>query len=182
MKRSRLVLLTLAGVSLGVTGCGRKSSSADGVHGTAIVPPSSLSPQERAALPTFSPGSNLSAERPPNNAYDPQLGYYHQSCQGWFPYPYDHYDARYGYYRCGRWSRTNHSRTHYYHRTGGSTFGVSRALTGGTSVADYDAQPVGAPVHGGVNHSQATTTKSAFTSRGGFGSSGKSSGGWFSRS
>jgi hypothetical protein len=182
MKRSRLVLLTLAGVSLSVTGCGRKSEVARNVHGTAVMPPAELPPQERAALPIYSAGKNPSLERPPNNAYDPQLGYFHLSCQGWFPYPYDHYDSRYGYYRCGRWHRTNQGRSHYHHSSGGSSGGSSRPLSGGSTVPEYSSQPTGAPVHGGVNHSSASHTKSAFTSRGGFGSSGSSSGGWFSRS
>ena len=41
---------------------------------------------------------------------------------------------------------------------------------------DYTKQPSGAPIHTGVPQSQATMTRSAFTSRGGFGRTGFFSG------
>lgn len=200
MKRSKAVMLTLAGVSLGVTGCRREAEPVN-VHSTPVLPPEALSPAMRASLPAFVPGQDVSRQIPPHNAYDPQLGYYHQPCSGWFPYPYDHYDSRWGYYRCGRWSRYHSTRVYpsssTWHRTGPVGYGgtVAAGLSDGTSNSpttsagangkpgtaaapsgDYSTQPAGAPVHTGVPHTQATTTRSAFTSRGGFGSTGRSFG------
>lgn len=186
-------MLTLAGVSLGVTGC-RRSHEPDisPVHGTQILRPEALSPDMRASLPVFRPGADVSREIPPHNAYDPQLGYYHAPCAGWFPYPYDHHDSRWGYYRCGRWSRY-HS-TQAYHSSSPYYRGGAHPFIGGTHLAapstgtaikpadfkpptgDYGLQPAGAPVHSGVQHSQATKTITSITSRGGFGSTGRSSG------
>jgi len=195
MKRSQIVMLTLAGVSLGTTGC-RRSSESEPVHlhGSAILRPDALNPALRANLPVFRPGTDMSREIPPHNAYDPQLGYYHEPCAGWFPYPYDHYDSRWGYYRCGRWSR-QHS-THMYPATSPYFRAATHALAPGPSItapappmgsstkppsstpmaSDYTQQPSGAPVHAGVPHSQATRTLSAFTNRGGFGSTGRATG------
>jgi len=155
----------------------------------------------RASLPAFVPGHDVSRQIPPHNAYDPQLGYYHQPCAGWFPYPYDHKDSRWGYYRCGRWS-LHHSTQAYpmssiWYR--GGALGHSGGLPMGSPIStpppatthagvtakpstsvpgmnDYALQPPGAPIHNGVPQSQATVTRSAFTNRGGFGSTGHSSG------
>ena len=191
MKRSKIVVLTLAGVSLGITGC-RREPAPPGVHRTTILPPEALSPDMRASLPVFSPGSDVSREIPPHNAYDPQLGYYHAPCAGWFPYPYDHHDSRWGYYRCGKWSRYHSTHAYHssspYYRGGMHAFGSPAALippTPGTPAnaahfkppaGDYQAQPAGAPVHQGVQHSQATRTITSIANRGGFGSTGRSSG------
>lgn len=186
-------MLTLAGVSLGLTGC-RRSQTTDFhlAHGTQILRPEALSPEFRASLPKFFPGTDVSREVPPHNAYDPQLGYYHAPCAGWFPYPYDHHDSRWGYYRCGKWSR--HHSTHAYHSSSPYYRGGVHPFIGGTSLVapststttnpadfkppagDYSQQPAGAPVHSGVQHSQATKTITSITSRGGFGSTGRSSG------
>ncbi|MEQ1750028.1 MAG: hypothetical protein ABL974_11430 [Prosthecobacter sp.] len=182
MKRSRVVALTLAGISLSLTGCRRSTYSASSdVHGTSILPPSGLNPDMRSCLPTFVPGQDVSGQSPPLNAYDPQLGYYHLPCTAWFPYPYDHYDSRWGYYRCGRWSK-NRSTVHH---SSGYYGGLGRPFTGTNSMtsshADGDlAQPPGAPLHSGVPHSQASSTRLGSTSRGGFGSTGRSSSSFFS--
>jgi hypothetical protein len=176
MKRSRVVALTLAGVSLSLTGCRRTTSYRTEPHNTPILPPTSLSPTMRGSLPAFVPGQNVSAQNPPLNAYDPELGYYHTPCSGWFPYPYDHYDSRWGYYRCGRWTKTTNSAMN---RNGFSNVG-SRPFTSGHTSADDLTQPAGAPIHGGIPHSQATSTRSSSISRGGFGSTGRSSSSFFS--
>lgn len=175
MKRSRVVALTLAGISLSLTGCRRSSTGGPSdVHGGTILPPSSLNPNFRSTLPAFLPGQDVSRQSPPLNAYDPQLGYYHLPCSGWFPYPYDHYDSRWGYYRCGRWSKS-HSGTHH----SSTRFGnVGRSFT---NIPDTDAvQPASAPLHAGVPHSQASSTRLGSVSRGGFGSTGRSSFSFFS--
>jgi hypothetical protein len=186
MKRSRVVMLTLAGASLGFTGCRREPPP--GVHSTTILPPEALSPAMRASLPAFRPGSDVSREIPPHNAYDAHLGYYHAPCAGWFPYPYDHFDSRWGYYRCGRWSRYHSTQAYHssspYYRGGAHGFGLATPIGGTTTqpadfkppAGDYGLQPSGAPVHNGVQHNQATKTISSITSRGGFGSTGRSSG------
>lgn len=187
MKRSKVIMLTLAGVSLSVTGCRRTPSYQPvDVHSTQVLPPESLSPEMRASLPAFVAGEDVSRQSPPHNAYDPQLGYYHQPCNGWFPYPYDHYDPSWGYYRCGRWSRYHSTRAYpsssTYFRMGPYTsFGSGHPSTSATGLSDYTTQPAGAPTHSGVAHSQAGTTRSAFTSRSGFGKTGSFSG-WFSGS
>jgi hypothetical protein len=195
MKRSRVVMLTLAGVSLGVTGC-RREPVAQRIHDTAILPPDSLNPAMRSSLPAFSPGGDISRQVPPHNAYDPQLGYFHAPCAGWYPYPYDHYDSRWGYYRCGKWSRYHstqayHSSSSYYRSgyrngvhplpAGAVTSAAASSLTSQPGVFtppmdDYGRQPAGAPVHSGVQHSDASRTISSTSSRGGFGSTGRSSG------
>jgi hypothetical protein len=207
MKRSRVVMLTLAGMSLGVTGCRRAAETVPpGAHGdTPVLHPKALNPYMLASLPAFTPGANVSGQTPPHNAYDPQLGYYHQPCQAWFPYPYDHYDSRWGYYRCGRWSRHHSTRlypigSHFYRPATPvyDTRGVplppsaqpstpvtaamnARPTTNPPEGSDYTRQPDGAPVHTGVPHTHATATRSSlpsssFVSRGGFGSTGRSFG------
>ncbi|WP_395751647.1 hypothetical protein [Prosthecobacter sp.] len=204
MKRSNVIILTLAGVSLAATRCHRTPAAGPvNVHSTAVLPPGSLSPAMRATLPAFAAGYDTSYQSPPHNAYDPQLGYYHQPCSGWFPYPYDHYDSRWGYYRCGRWSRYHstqaYSSSSSYYRSGPIFSGTSAPLnssqptstarpgTAPPALQDYALQPSGAPVHNGVPQSQATATRAAFapsssshgssyTSRGGFGHTGYSSG------
>jgi hypothetical protein len=191
MKRSKVVVLTLASMSLGVTGCRREPDPVH-VHNTAVIPPDALNPALRASLPAFVAGQDVSRQMPPHNAYDPQLGYYHQPCSAWFPYPYDYYDARWGYYRCGRWSRYHSTQAYAssspYYRGGMNGFGTSSSTpytskpsTPPPVANDYAVQPAGAPVHTGVPQSHATTTRSAFTSRGGFGHTGFFSG-WFSGS
>lgn len=187
MKRSRTIALTLAGISLGLTGCRRNDGPGPGATGgTGVLPLSALPAEMRSRIPSFTPGQNASAENPPLNAYDPYLGYYHQPCSAWFPYPYDHHDSRWGYYRCGKWSK--HSTGHRHVGGGGyrSGAGINRTSqadsTGPVSTGDgdYTTQPAGAPVHGGVPHAQATATRSGLVSRGGFGSTGKSSSSFFS--
>jgi hypothetical protein len=180
MKRSKVIMLTLAGVSLGVTGCRRAPTPEPvPVHSTAVLPPGALSPELRASLPAFVAGEDVSRQSPPHNAYDPHLGYYHQPCAGWFPYPYDYYDSNWGYYRCGRWSRYHSTRRYpfnsTYYRSGPySTTTTSSAAP--STLSDYTTQPPGAPTHTGVPQSQAGVTRSAFTSRGGFGRTGFFSG------
>lgn len=188
MKRSNIIILTLAGVGLGVTGYNRLSEAGPvNVHDTPILPPESLSPAMRASLPPFVAGEDVSRQIPPHNAYDPQLGYYHQPCSAWFPYPYDHYDERWGYYRCGTWSRYHSTQAYAhsspYYRPGLIGMGLGMALGAASTPStprplssDYARQPTGAPVHGGVPQSQATATRSAFTTRGGFGRTGFFSG------
>lgn len=107
MKRSRLIVLTMAGVSLGSTGCRRDASrvSSDQRESTPILNPTALNAQLRQSLPAYQPGVSAAGTQIPHNAYDPSLGYYHQPCSAWFPYPYDYHDARWGWYRCGKWSR-----------------------------------------------------------------------------
>jgi hypothetical protein len=187
-------MLTLAGVSLGVTGC-RREAAPQRIHDSAILPPESLNSEMRSSLPAFRSSGDLSREVPPHNAYDPQLGYFHAPCAGWYPYPYDHYDSRWGYYRCGKWSRYHstqayHSTSSYYRS--GYRNGVHPLTTGAvTSSAasdpatrpgvftppadDYSTQPTGAPSHSGVQHSDASRTIASTSSRGGFGSTGRSS-------
>jgi hypothetical protein len=169
MKRSQIVMLTLAGVSLGLTGCRRQPPMS---AGRGILPPDQLPPAMRASLPSYyAPGADLSNSQPPHNAYDPRLGYYHEPCRAWFPYPYNHHDPRWGYYRCGRWSRQ--SRT-YFHTTG---FRPNVPGAGSYSPAeDFGPQPPGAPVHSGVAHADATKAASGSTHRGGFGGTGHSTG------
>lgn len=170
MKRSQIVILTMAGVSLGLTGCRRQSALGS------IIPPEQLPPALRATLPTgYVPGSDISAGRPPHNAYDARLGYYHEPCNAWFPYPYNHHDPRWGYYRCGRWS----SRTRTYTRP----IGLYPGIPGGGSVAsapqpseDFGPQPANAPIHSGIAHADATKAASGTTHRGGFGGTGRSVG------
>ncbi len=188
MKRSNIIILTLAGVGLGVTGYNRLTEAEPvNVHDTPILPPDALSPALRASLPPFVAGEDVSGQIPPHNAYDPQLGYYHQPCSAWFPYPYDHYDQSWGYYRCGTWSRYHstqaYTSTSSYYRPGLLGMGLGMALGAGTTPStaplarnDYTRQPAGAPVHVGVPQSQATATRSAFTTRGGFGRTGSFSG------
>ncbi len=173
----------MAGLSLSLTGCHRSEGPmGDG----GILPLSALSGEMRSRIPAYTPGANVSVENPPLNAYDENLGYYHQQCSAWFPYPYDYYDSRWGYYRCGRWSKYNSNRTHYTnHRTttgtssfssGNSTSDPSRSSTSGSvGEADYSSQPSGAPVHAGVAHSQASSVRASTISRGGFGSTGRAS-------
>ena len=183
MKRSNVIILTLAGLGLGVTGYNRMTTPVN-VHATAILPPDSLSPAMRASLPAFVAGEDVSRQMPPHNAYDPQLGYYHQPCTAWYPYPYDYYDQRWGYYRCGRWSRYHstqaYSSSSSYYRGSLNGFGAgSNTSTPSTPPPvnnDYVHQPTGAPTNVGVPQSQATMTRSAFTSRGGFGRTGSFSG------
>ena len=182
MKRSRTIALTLAGISLGLTGCRRGEVPPNGMG---VLPLSALSPMMRAKIPAFTPGQNVTAQNPPLNAYDPNLGYYHLPCTAWFPYPYDHYDSRWGYYRCGKWSR--HGSTSRYHGNGFRTgAGIGRSVVGdggggvSTGDGDYTTQPAGAPVHAGVPHAQATATRAGLVSRGGFGSTGRSSFSFFS--
>jgi hypothetical protein len=205
MKRSKVVMLTLAGVSLGVTGC-RRTPEPVNVHSSAVLPPGALTPAMRASLPAFVAGRDTSYQSPPHNAYDPQLGYYHQPCTGWFPYPYDHYDSRWGYYRCGRWSRY-HSTSAYgssssYYRPGPMPSGTaapqspppsqasstttpppstSKPSTPAPALHDYALQPAGAPIHNGVPQSQATATRSAFASSSSSSHSGTSSRSGFGR-
>ena len=172
MKRSRIVVLTLAGLSLGTTGCNRPSGGIPG-----ILPPDRLSPSVRASLPAYRPGADVSADRPPPNAYDPRLGYFHQPCNAWFPYPYDHYDSRWGYYRCGRWSR--HSRPFVstpFVRAPTFGPGLTSPSTPVADPTDYAQQPPGAPIHSGVAHGDATKTAASTTHRGGFGGTGRSTG------
>jgi hypothetical protein len=182
MKRSKVIMLTLAGVGLGVTGCRRAPAPEPvPVHSTAVLPPGALSPELRATLPAFAAGEDVSRQAPPHNAYDPHLGYYHQPCSAWFPFPYDYYDSRWGYYRCGRWSRYHSTRVYpsssSYYRVGPhSSFTTSHPSTPEPAMDDYTKQPSGAPIHTGVPQTQATMTRSAFTSRGGFGRTGFFSG------
>lgn len=185
MKRSNVIILTLAGVGLGVTGYNRMTGPVN-VHSTAVLPPESLSPAMRASLPPFFAGQDVSRQMPPHNAYDPQLGYYHQPCSAWFPYPYDHYDQRWGYYRCGRWSRYHSTKAYpsssTYFRGGFAGSGSANNTAPSTPMSppsvnnDYARQPTGAPIHTGVPQSQASMTRSAFTTRGGFGRTGGFSG------
>lgn len=186
MKRSNVIILTLAGVGLAATRCHRAPASHTPayVHSTAVLPPSALTPDMRASLPAFVAGQDVSRQATPHNAYDPQLGYYHQPCSAWFPYPYDHYDSRWGYYRCGRWSRYHsthaYSSSSTYYRPGRPSTPSTPAPASG----DYAIQPAGAPIHNGVPQHQATATRAAFassahsssTSRAGFGSTGHFSG------
>ncbi len=184
MKRSRVVALTLAGISLSLTGCNRRNSPPNDIHGNAIIPPSSLSPDMQSALPAFTPGQDVSAQNPPLNAYDPKLGYYHLPCTAWFPYPYDHYDSRWGYYRCGRWSRdrnTHYSSTRYLggrssiiNRPSGATPDPATPIPTNTPDGSAAAQ-YAAPMHAGIPHSEASTTRRNSVNRGGFGSTGRSS-------
>jgi hypothetical protein len=148
--------------------------------GAGVLPLSALPAAMRATIPAFTPGQNVTAQNPPLNAYDPQLGYYHLPCTAWFPYPYDYYDSRWGYYRCGKWSRHRSSGPYGTgYRTGSR---VGRGVAGGpngggvsTGDDDYATQPAGAPVHSGVPHAMATATRAGLVSRGGFGGTGKSS-------
>lgn len=194
MKRSRVVMLTLAGVSLGVTGC-RREPAPRAATAPAILPPESLTPAMRSTLPVYSSGADVSREVPPHNAYDPRLGYFHAPCAGWYPYPYDHYDSRWGYYRCGKWSRYHSTQAYsssssYYrsgYRSGIHPWPAGEAPSETPSKAtsrpgeftpptdDYGRQPSGAPVHAGLQHSEASRAVSSYTSRGGFGSTGHSS-------
>jgi len=175
MKPGRIITLTLAGISLGVTGCRR--GSYHGPHGTDILAPGDLPQDLRQTLPAFSAEGPGALANPPHNAYEPHLGYFHRPCEAWFPYPYGHYDPRWGYYRCGRWysskddyhdSRPGHLSRHW--RPSG---GVSP--TDGTPVGAGEAQPSGAPLHAGVPTAQAEATRSNLTSRGGFGGTGRRS-------
>ena len=182
MKRSKVIMLTLAGVSLGVTGCRRAPTPAPvPVHSLPVLPPGALSPELRASLPAFAVGEDVSRQSPPHNAYDQHLGYYHLPCAAWFPYPYDYYDSRWGYFRCGLWSRYHSTRVYpsssLFYRVGPhSGYGTTTPGTSPSALSDYTTQPSGAPIHIGVQQSQATTTRSAFTSRGGFGRTGFFSG------
>lgn len=171
MKRSRSVVVTLAGISLSLTGCRRAAEPA----GLGVMKKEALPAEMRDKLPVFYPGQNPSAENPPLNAYDPHLGYYHRPCLAWYPYPYDYYDARWGYYRCGKWSR--HAASGGVRGYGGIGRGMGSI---GSGVGDYTTQPVGAPVHEGVSQGQATAKRSALVSRGGFGSTGRSWSSFFS--
>jgi hypothetical protein len=141
MKRSSAVLVTITTMALGLTGCGRKPSPLD----PDILPPNRLPEAFRATLPTYKSGPNVAGEIPPLNAYDAFLGYYHAPCLRWFPYPYDHYDQRWGYYRCGKWSRYNSSRSHYHSSNGLRALGNSGSMLGNGS------DLVGAAFAGGPN-------------------------------
>ncbi len=192
MKRSRLIVLTMAGVSLGSTGCRRDSSSASSYPRelTPILNPAALNPQLRQSLPAYQPGVSAAGSQIPHNAYDPSLGYYHQPCSAWFPYPYDYHDRRWGWYRCGKWSR--HSASTPYRHSSGYTY--YRPNPQSTSQPDYTQQPAGAPQHEGVPHSAAERVRSqnagrpwihsdagsSAVSRGGFGSTGHGSSGFSS--
>jgi hypothetical protein len=230
MKRSKSVWVSICSMSLLLTGCGGHPPGS----GAAIVPPSELPAEMRAAIPNYIVGENPSGEKPPLNAYSENLGYYHQECSQWFPFPFDYYDTRWGYYRNGKWSRYNSTRSHYHTpgigsrliggaiRTGAELVGATMArgpsvpgsggsstgtsgsfgssvnsasatpppmpagatpppMPGGSTHAtpppmpDYDVQPKGSPNHSGVAHANATSTRSSNISRGGFGSTGKSS-------
>jgi hypothetical protein len=145
MKRSKIVLVSLTTVSLSLTGCRRSSGPASGDLG--ILPPEQLSDALRKSLPTYEAGENVSGEQPPLNAYDPLLGYYHSSCSEWHPYPYDYYDSRWGYFRCGKWSRYDSGRQHYHSSSGLTYIGGGR---GGLFRAGAEA--VGAVLSGNGNN------------------------------
>lgn len=94
MKSGKLITLTLAGISLALTGCRR--SVAPSPHETEILQPGELSSSQRSSLPTYYPDQGGALSDAPHNAYDPRLGYFHRPCNAWYPYPYDHYDSRWG--------------------------------------------------------------------------------------
>ncbi len=172
MKRSQIVVLTLAGVGLGLTGCRRQTLH---TAGRGILPPDQLPPAMRASLPSYYPsGGDLSSTQPPHNAYDARLGYFHAPCHAWFPYPYNHHDPRWGYYRCGRWSRE----FRHFAYTPGLRLGSPGALPIRSPLPaseDFGPQPPGAPIHSGVAHADATKTVAGTTHRGGFGGTGHAS-------
>lgn len=180
MKSGKLITLTLAGISLALTGCRRATPF--GPHGTEILPPGDLSQEMRSSLPAFAAEQSGALANPPLNAYDPHLGYFHSSCNAWFPYPYGHYDSRWGYYRCGKWYRS-HKRPFYSsgtHTTTGRNQGLQPLSSPGTAATaasdDLDSSPTaGAPMHAGVPASNAEATRTNSTSRGGFGSTGRRS-------
>jgi hypothetical protein len=160
MKRSRRILLTLTGISLGVTGCRREPPP---LLNTGVLPPERLSNSEQEALPAFRSDHLPDFARPPINAYDPALGYYHAECQAWFPYPYNHYQNGWGYYRCGHWFAQR-----------GSTLVSGIRFSPGEGA--ISPPPAGAPLHRGIPHQDALAVRSGETRRGGFGRS------WFSGS
>jgi hypothetical protein len=114
MKRSSWIAVSLATASLAMTGCGRKPPS----NHSQIIPLDQLPQNVRATIPNYTPSSDVSSSDAPLNAYDPDLGYFHKPCSQWYPYPYDYYDSRWGYYRCGQWSRYNSTRSHYHSQNG----------------------------------------------------------------
>lgn len=173
MKSGKLITLTLAGVSLALTGCRRSATT--GLHETEVLPPGDLPRDLRSSLPAYSPNPGDDPSAAPLNAYDPHLGYFHRPCNAWYPYPYGHYDSRWGYYRCGRWYRSNPLTTGYPGSSGANFWNPGRSLSPGTAGGgDLSGEPptAGAPTHKGIPAAQAQSLRTTVTSRGGFGSTG----------
>ena len=82
-----------------------------------------------------------------NNTYQPSQGYYHAPYHGWYPMPYGHFVSGRGYYYGGAFQSNPH---------------VYPAVS--ASSPSQSAKALSAP-------SGSTTSGSATTSRGGFGSS-----------
>lgn len=176
MKSGKLITLTLAGISLALTGCRRGSSFAP--HQSEIIPPADLPQEMRSSLPVYSADQVGALTNPPLNAYDPSLGYFHQSCNAWYPLPYGHYDTRWGYYRCGNWYRSHFTNRNYYPGYNGATDRnrLPVAPSSGESSDLADSTPTaGAPNHIGIPSTSAESVRSNLSSRGGFGSTGRRS-------
>lgn len=172
MKSGKLITLTLAGISLALTGCRRSLNP--GPHETEILQPGELSSSQRSSLPTYYPDQGGALSDAPHNAYDPRLGYFHRPCNAWYPYPYDHYDSRWGYYRCGRWYPARGLQTGHAATSGlnARNPGLPLSPTSPDDPNRPSATP-GAPTNKGIATADADAIRSSATSRGGFGSTGR---------
>jgi len=151
------------------------------------------------------PSTPIAADRDyHNNDFTPGVGYYHAPYRSWFPFPFNHYDASRGYFGGGLWQavpfaaglmssrptpgaaasalavqqriaqeQNSRSSSSNFSRSGGSTFGGSSFSSQPTATpANRPAVPSARPAS-----SPAPSTSKPSIQRGGFGSSGHSSGG-----
>jgi hypothetical protein len=140
-----------------------------------------------AGLLPEAPATPVAADREyKNNEYIPGVGYYHAPYHAWYPYPYNHHDASRGYFGGGLWyaaplvlsmlnSRPNNDavvsamaaqqRAQQEQRAHAGTSGFSSGRSSGSNSSSFTSRPTSSP-----------STSKPSIQRGGFGSSGHSSG------
>ena len=97
-----------------------------------------------------------------NNHYVPGVGYYHAPFGGWFPHRYNHYDSSQGYFYGGGWHNSRDSSP------------VSSSVPSSETVSRVNSTWRSANP-GVVSARKSSIASSRSSSRGGFGSSSRSS-------
>jgi hypothetical protein len=183
MRRSAKVALVLLGTA-GVVGVGALAFDSWRRARDEDAPPPAPQP----------PAPPISATQTyPNNDFIPGVGYYHAPYHGWFPFPFNYHDPSRGYYGGGLWqaapfianllssrpteqsvaaalaARRAREEAERQQRAQSSSSGYTSNFRGSSGGGSYSAsRPASSPAPASGSHS---------IQRGGFGSSGHSSGG-----
>lgn len=156
-----------------------------------------------ATMPLEAPKPVAADREYQNNDFTPGVGYYHAPYHAWYPYPYNHHDPARGYFAGGLWqaapfvlammnSRPNHDAVLAAQQAQQARLAQqnqqarqTRPSTSGSFFTNRSSSP-GAPSYSSRPATPPSTSKPSVTppstpkptiQRGGFGSSGHSSGG-----